>query len=570
MNKNSIKYQSGLGRKEAKKALEEFLASENDARVFAVKGDWGVGKTHLVKTFLRQISQSYHYSSIFGISKIEDLKMQLWSNFNLDNKADSKKKGWNLSNILPKLDKNSKDLGNIVEAIPQMGEYGTGFTPAMITLASNFIINNTLQDKLICIDDIERRSKSLSLNEILGFVENLVEDKNCKVIIIYNEDKLKEDEESIGILKEYKEKVIDFEIKFDPSPGDNFRISFGENDPDEDIIFDYFTRIDFKVNNIRILKRIKLTLDKIRPSINRFLPGVRKKIIDEVIFMTLAKLDTRVSVNLDNLLSLGSFQNILSKGEDEERNLYLHAHTLGYTESRISIEIFRLIESSICNYKVIKNKGEELNKVEKSHRVFEKFNEALKIYSESFELSKFDLQRDLINFLEQHCEFLDYRNFQLIKDISCTVDLVIDPYYKKWLQYQINQVQTLEDCINLQPFLETNILNGESKLKAELDHKISIFEEEMSIDSVLIRILDRKYSSQQDILFLNSRDIDQWKQWLLVKHPKKVSMIRQGLKMMDESPQTLKMAIIELAKNDDLNRIRAEKLYGVILEGSGD
>jgi hypothetical protein len=569
MNENSIKYKVGLDRKEAERALEEFLKSGNNIKVFAVKGDWGVGKTHLVKTFLAGARQSYRYSSIFGVSTIEELKMQLWSNFNSDTKADEKQKNWDLRNLFTKATKNSKDLGNLVEAVPRMGEYGIGFTPAVITLASNFIVNRALQNQLICIDDLERRSANLSLNEVLGFIENLVEDKNCKVIIIYNEEKLRENQESNSVLMEYREKVIDFEINLDPSLTDNFRIGFGENDPDEDVIFNYFARARVRVNNIRVLKRIKLHLDKVRPAINSFLPEVRYKIINEIIFMTLAKLDASFPVNLDKLMSLGSFQNILNSGEDAEKDFYLHASGLGYTESVISNEIFRLVETSICNYEVIQDEGEKLNSVEKNHKIEKKLSEAYKPYSESFESSEEDLRKNLTDFLEKYCDFLDFRKIQGLTDISRVINLAIDPYWKKWFQHQINQAETLEDLYYLQSITQGNEFFKGSELLTDLDNKISVFEKDLSIDAILNRILDKEGWSQKDADYLNSRTLDQWKQWLLVKHPDKVFMIRQGLKMPGESSKTLRRAIAELAQDSALNRMRAEKLYDVILEDIG-
>ncbi|HEY9628925.1 MAG TPA: P-loop NTPase fold protein [Coleofasciculaceae cyanobacterium] len=567
MNENSVKYKAGLDRKEAERALEEFLKSGNNVKVFALKGGWGIGKTHLVKTFLAGAKQSYRYGSIFGVSTIEELKMQLWSNFNSDTKVDEKRKRLDFRNLFTRTTKNSKDLGNVVEAIPSMGEYGIGFTPAVISLVSNLIVNRALQDQLICIDDLERRSANLSLNEVLGFIENLMEDKNCKVIIIYNEEKLKKDEESNRVLTEYREKIIDFEVNLDPSLIGNFRIGFGENDPDEDIIFNYFVRARIRVNNIRILKRIKLHLDKVRPAINSFLPEVRFKIINEVIFMTLAKLDTNFPVDFDKLMLLGSSQNTLNTSEDKD--IYLHACQIGYTNSVISNEIFRLIETSVCNDKVIQDEGEKLNSIEKSHKIEEKLREAYKPYSESFESSEEDLRKNLTDFLEKYCEFLDFRKIQGLTDISRAINLVVDPYWKKWFQHQIIQAKTLENLYYLQSIIQANQFLEASELLTELDNKIAVFEKDMSIDAILIRLLDREGWSQKDADYLNSRTSDQWKQWLLVKHPDKVFMIRQALEMSGESSKTLRSTIAELAQDSALNKMRAKKLYDVILEDVG-
>jgi tRNA A37 threonylcarbamoyladenosine biosynthesis protein TsaE len=69
MNKSKI----GLNRKDAEKALKSFFGT-NDARVLAVKGDWGVGKTYLVKKTFADLKIECFYSSAFGATSISDIK----------------------------------------------------------------------------------------------------------------------------------------------------------------------------------------------------------------------------------------------------------------------------------------------------------------------------------------------------------------------------------------------------------------------------------------------------------------------------------------------------------------
>ena len=56
--------------------------------------------------------------------------------------------------------------------------------------SSEFVVSSLIKDHLICIDDIERKHKDLDLNEIAGYIDYLVEQKNCKVVIIINIDEL--------------------------------------------------------------------------------------------------------------------------------------------------------------------------------------------------------------------------------------------------------------------------------------------------------------------------------------------------------------------------------------------
>lgn len=567
MKNSFIKNQIGLDREEAQRAIKEFLKSEDESKVFALKGSWGVGKTHLVKTLLSYLKKDYHYGSLFGISTVDELKIQLWINFRSNQENDSKPKKWDIRNLFQNVNKNSKDLGNLIEAIPSMGNYGAGFTPAILSLASNFIVNQSLQNKLICIDDLERSSKDLSLRKILGFIEDLTEEKKCKVILIFNEDRLmKENTESKDVLKEYREKVIDFEIKLDPSAEENFSIAFEESYLGRDIIFDYFIRSRIRANNIRVLKKIKLYLDKIKSSIEDCLPSVQQRIINEVIFITLSKFDINFFIGLDDLVSLGDFKQILNRGDDEEKGLYLQATRLGYTESKISHEIIRLVETSICDDEVIREESSKLNDKEINNRVGEQLSEAYKPYLESFESSEAELRKNLITVLESHVELLSFRDFQEITDIANVIDLEIDIYLKRWLEYHIDQSGNLESLYFLQSVAHDNNMLSDSNLKAILNEKIANFEKDMSIDVVLIKILNDKSWSKRETDYLNSRTLDEWKQWLLTRHPDKHVMIRQGLKMEEESSKNLEKAITDLAQDSALNKMRAGRLYNLGIE----
>ena len=66
-------------RAQIQEKLKLFISDDN-FKVLALKGKWGVGKTHLVETFFEGQQQDYYYGSVFGISSIEQLKLQILAN----------------------------------------------------------------------------------------------------------------------------------------------------------------------------------------------------------------------------------------------------------------------------------------------------------------------------------------------------------------------------------------------------------------------------------------------------------------------------------------------------------
>ena len=113
-----------------------------------------------------------------------------------------------------------------------------------------------MNDYLICIDDLERKSEKLSMSTLLGYVSNLSESSNCKVILIFNDDTLSDkDKEEID---RYREKVIDLELEYSPNPINNIDIEFSSH-LCRDLICKIFKPED--LNNIRIIKHIKWNID---------------------------------------------------------------------------------------------------------------------------------------------------------------------------------------------------------------------------------------------------------------------------------------------------------------------
>lgn len=557
---------AGLERREAEEALKAFLDSENEARVFALKGDWGVGKTHLVKTFLLGIEKEYYYSSVFGISSIDELKMQLWSNFQPVKKEEKNGVWERLNTVFRGGVKNTKEnlasLEKFLEIIPGAGKAGGVVTSSVISLISNMLINSMLKGKLICIDDIERKSKSLRLDDLLGFIESLAEEHECKVVIIFNEDKI--DETGKNNLNEYREKVIDIEIKLNPSADENFYIGFGENDPDEKLILNCLRRENIQTNNIRILRKLRWILDQLRPYIKDFLPSVRHKILQEIIFVSLAKFDRTFPVDLDKLLSLGDYSTILASKNNEDKNLYLSAISLGYSESSISDEIIRLVETSICNYQKFSEAAKQLNDREKQNKIREKLQEAYSPYSESFALSEEELCKNLTDFLDECCIFLDLHEIVDLEEIAQAINLDLSSYKRNWLKSKIDSSHTLSSLNSLNNL--KSLFQEFPNLISELEQKIKSIEETMSITQLLSKPLKNRDWSEEEVDYLNRRTVEDYKNWLLERHPEKYYMVKQGLKMEDSCSLTIKQAIKELAQQSKLNAIRAKKLYNIDIE----
>jgi len=152
--------------------------------------------------------------SLFGIKSIDDIKDRIF----LELYPIFQNKGVKATSAILKAVLKSIDISQIT---------GNGFLASGIdhfeemgkSLGKDKLDYVDLQKLLICFDDLERVDPSLlTSNQILGYINSLVEDNNIKVIVVTNENKI-----SDAKYKEIKEKTIgntvhfhqDFKIVFD-------------------------------------------------------------------------------------------------------------------------------------------------------------------------------------------------------------------------------------------------------------------------------------------------------------------------------------------------------------------
>jgi len=227
--------------------VQEFIYStDNDC--LAIKGKWGTGKTYLWNTILGESDankmkiESYSYVSLFGMSSLQQIKMAVVSNMI----------GIKLINHNGTFIKSAKNFAkkntNIISKLLRPFISGTEEIASLINDAYFFNLSNSL----ICFDDFERKDIKLTVQEILGIISSLKEQNNCKVVLIFNEDNLEDNEKNV--YRQFREKVIDKEILFNPSSEDCAKLVFNEDT--DSVLLSKFAK-QLNINNIRILFHIK-------------------------------------------------------------------------------------------------------------------------------------------------------------------------------------------------------------------------------------------------------------------------------------------------------------------------
>ncbi|AFZ27541.1 KAP family P-loop domain protein [Cylindrospermum stagnale PCC 7417] len=576
MSETTIRTGSQVSREQVEIILKKFLDNNNgNYRVLALKGAWGVGKTHLVQNILAKYEKEFHYyASVFGISSIEQLKSRILANYKNDlktNHQDSQIRAEGIMNYVKKPIANLFEWFNgnsgRIERTPRLdlalpGQTSIQVAGSLISVAGDLGLNllfNGVKNSIICIDDLERKS-NLSLDEILGFVEYLVQEMKCRLIIIYNEKTL--DCTSKKALNQYREKVIDIEVELNPTVEENLDFIFKDN-PDIEVIKSVFKKAE--TNNIRVLRKTKWFIDELIPFMSNWEPSLREQIIKNIIVISLSKLDTKFPVTIDKIKNL---ENSLSTDNVTYEELIQIYSKFGYNKLEINEQLIQVVETSLFSEQDFIQKGNNLNKTEKHNQIIKKFDKIFEPYSSSFGASEKEISERMIKFLEQYHLDLPIDKFKSLENLALAVEVDIYHYQKLSLKNLISREEP--NLLELKNLREIVIINY-PELADELEKRIAEIDGEQDITTVLCKIIENKYwSSSEDIQLLNNCTVDEYSKWLQEDHPDLYTMVRWCLNINNVASQRLTEAIVKLGRKSDLNKMRAKFLYNINIEDYPD
>ena len=156
-------------------------------------GEWGIGKTYAVNEALKGNANVCRIS-MFGLNAKDQIYHEVLFQLALKNNIGGKL-GEIANNVIEGLSNVSAAIGQVKEVIQSFAKERELF----LLLSKQFE-----QPHVIVIDDLERMSENLNLEEVFGIIEELKQCPYVKVIIICNSEKLKNKK----IFEEYKEKVM--------------------------------------------------------------------------------------------------------------------------------------------------------------------------------------------------------------------------------------------------------------------------------------------------------------------------------------------------------------------------
>lgn len=248
--------------------LYDLLLKKNEEVVISISGEWGVGKTFFWNNFISKKYQTdfknkkIAYVSLFGIDSLSDIRTSI-----LLQASPTKDK---ISYINKKVFTPFKNLKSSLKLDDVSMSFGLNSLSSILTL----LTSGDFKDVIVCIDDFERMSSKIDFKDILGLISELKEQKECKIILILNEQELSklsniEKKSYSEIFSLYREKIIDYNFKFEPSTEESVlsaiqrvKSKFDTND-----LITHFTK--FNVKNIRVIQQVIRQLSNFEFIINK-------------------------------------------------------------------------------------------------------------------------------------------------------------------------------------------------------------------------------------------------------------------------------------------------------------
>ncbi|BBK38148.1 hypothetical protein STAQ_32260 [Allostella sp. ATCC 35155] len=234
--------------------VARFLGDDTPG-VICIVGAWGVGKTHLWNDAVqaeansgRRKDQNYSYVSAFGAESIDSIKNMLLSRtVKLFDSQPSDRTG--VAGHIDRIKKIQKKItwGSAFGLVRNLKWIENNLTKDIMS----HIMYMSMQNQIVCIDDIERKSSKIDISDLLGMVSRLRVEQKCRVCIIFNQEELSDcDKEAF---RRNLDKVVDKYFEFKPDSAYSANIAISGSGECAGYVRDRAVKLN--ITNIRVIRR---------------------------------------------------------------------------------------------------------------------------------------------------------------------------------------------------------------------------------------------------------------------------------------------------------------------------
>lgn len=553
--------------------IRRFL-STSEPEAICVSGHWGVGKTFAWNRYLKDAQarnkislKRYSYVSLFGLNSLDELKYAVFENSVKTSEIGTPPSLATLeSSLLGTIGslgrKAARKTAGVAQQTPFLKNYLGGLAPVWFS---------SVRNNVICIDDLERRGKNLSVRDVLGLVNNLKELKKCKICLILNDEALEEDE---GEFRKYLEKVVDTTLKFTPSADDCARIALTDGSKISKLLAEHCVKLG--ISNIRVIKKIERSVRQVEPLIARFDQQVLTQAVHSLTLFGWSVFEPTKAPALDFLKkrnTADSFRTDRTKpvpASEAAWNALLGAYGFGSMDE-FDLVLLEGIRNGYFDPSSVNEFGAALDRKIKAGNLDASFNAAWRMYHDSFDDNQDKVLDAMYDSFFKGVQYITPMNMSstvtLFKELGRTVQA------GEMLKHYVEERSAEPRLFNLRAYPFAESVSDPDVIQAFKD-KHATFKEEISPAEILLRIADNHSWSPQDITTLSTLPVDEY--WKMFKATKGLDLRKliNACLMFDsmvgatpdhqELPKRAKEALKRIGQESPINarRVRA---YGVVL-----
>lgn len=419
-----------------KSVVTDFISSDKP-EVLVLRGRWGTGKTFTWHSLILEHKEAvclknYSYVSLFAVSDISDLRTAIFTKM-------ISKESIGKDNKLKKLKEfcNSKKQ-YLQEFLSDFPIFGFNFGKlGKIMLEFETVAFYGIKNAIVCLDDFERMPKNITPEQLLGLITELKEQRNCKIVLIFNENEL----ENPDIYNKYREKIVDRDLSFSLSVQEATDLVMTKEFSYRPIIIKYVNLLD--INNIRILQKIVSFAELLYKKIHNLHKMVLEQTIMTLVLLIWCSYDSSdKKPSIDFLKKWNKID--LEFKDEQESNIkeeaswqkILKDYNLSHLDA-LDYSILKVVENGYIEGSGFEQEAYQASEIFKKNESEQSFSDAWDLLHNSFDDNEKELVESLISSFKNSVHRITLLNLEgtvtFLKKLGYSTKAVelIDYYFLK-------------------------------------------------------------------------------------------------------------------------------------------
>ena len=544
---------------------------DNNSIGIMIRGKWGVGKSYFWRAFVNnnlKNNQEYQKSatvSLFRMNSLDDIQQDIILQLSKGQK------------FLSSLKSRIKDLKGALK-IPLGYDFKFDLSGIPIGALLSLLESKEFSGVNICFDDFERMPKNLSIEEVLGLISYMKEEKNCNVVIIINEDYLNKyitqesstenngkqadhadiKQEQGIVWCQFKEKIIDYEFLFDPDKKEtlsliipSFKNSWAVGQIKNSCLINILEETN--CNNLRIIRRALHNISSfnfleqvfVSRDYNDIVNNMLENILEDTFYRSIFtyqnnKSNIKMQTSEDFAKALSSTSSVVSRWQYQlSREIGREIERLIYNGYIDEVNIMAAIKKLIINHKM---------KIISIDELREKYSKDLNNDKNNFidELKNFIRERqNSRHYYFDICTAIEYLKDYCETDIEDEVKIFRTMLEKIMSQYT-KSLEKIDDMKKIMlGDLPEYLINEGEKVFAEWHKNNMDYIERIPIDKLkryILNTLSNDVANPQETSAICSISVEKWSELLEKKLITPVQLL-EIMHIVDGIHQTIYEAI---------------------------